>query len=58
MSKNKPSEKQLEEHVKIIVAGAILIYDKSKSDHVYLFNVDDISGIVKKITTGIMEKLS
>lgn len=58
MSKTKHSEKQLEEHVRIIVAGAILTYDKSKSDHVYLFDVDDITGIVKKITTGIMEKLS
>lgn len=57
MSKNKTSEKQLEEHVRIIVAGAILIYDKSKSDHVYLFDVDDISGIVKKITDGIVEVL-
>ena len=58
MSKPKHPEKQLEEHVRIIVAGAILIYDKSKSDHVYLFDVDDISGIVKKITAGIVEALS
>lgn len=57
MSNPKTSEKQLEEHVRVIVAGAILIYDKSKSDHVYLFDVDDITGIVRKITAGVMEAL-
>lgn len=58
MSKPKHPEEQLEERVQSIVFSAIITYDKSKSDHVYLFDVDDMSDIVKKITDGIVEALS
>ena len=58
MSKTKHPEKHLKKQVQSIVASAILTYDKSKSDHVYLFNVADMSDIVKKITDGIVEALS
>lgn len=58
MSKNKTTEKHLETKVKNIVFDAIFLYDKSKSGDVYLFNVADMSDIVKKITDGIVEALS
>lgn len=58
MSKNKTTEKHLETKVKHIVSDAIFLYDKSKSADVYLFNVADMSDIVKKITDGIVEALS
>lgn len=58
MSKNKHPEKHLEEQVQSIVASAIFLYDKSKSDHVYLFDVADMSDIVKKIASSIVEELS
>nr|DAU79583.1 MAG TPA: hypothetical protein [Caudoviricetes sp.] len=58
MSKNKHPEKHLETKVKHIVFDAIFLYDKSKSGDVYLFNVADMSDIVKKITDGIVEVLS
>ena len=58
MSKNKTTEKHLETKVKHIVFDTIDLYDKSKSDDVYLFNVADMSGIVKKITADIVEALS
>lgn len=58
MSKNKTTEKHLETKVKHIVSDAIFLYDKSKSGDVYLFNVADMSDIVKKITDGIVEALS
>ena len=58
MSKTKHPEKHLEKRVQSIVASAIFLYDKSKSDHVYLFNVADMSDIAKKITADIVEELS
>lgn len=58
MSKNKHPEKHLETKIKNIVFDAIFLYDKSKSGDVYLFNVADMSDIVKKITAGIVEALS
>ena len=58
MSTHKTTEKHLETKVKHIVFDTIDLYDKSKSDDVYLFNVADMSGIVKKITDGIVEALS
>lgn len=58
MSKTKHPEKQLEKRVQSIVSDAIFLYDKSKSGDVYLFNVADMQGIVKKITDGIVEALS
>ena len=58
MSKNKTTEKHLETKVKHIVSDTLFRYDKSKSADVYLFNVADMSGIVKKITDGIVEALS
>lgn len=58
MSKTKHPEKQLEKRVQSIVFDAIFLYDKSKSGDVYLFNVADMSDIVKKITAGIVEVLS
>lgn len=58
MSKNKTTEKHLETKVKHIVSDTLFRYDKSKSGDVYLFNVADMSGIVKKITDGIVEALS
>ena len=58
MSKNKTTEKHLETKVKHIVFDAIFLYDKSKSGDVYLFNVADMSDIVKKITADIVEELS
>ena len=58
MSKNKTTEKHLETKVKNIVSDTLFLYDKSKSADVYLFNVADMSGIVKKITDGIVEALS
>ena len=58
MSKTKHPEKHLETKVKHIVFDTIDLYDKSKSDDVYLFNVADMSDIVKKITDGIVEALS
>ena len=58
MSKNKHPEKHLETKIKNIVFDAIFLYDKSKSGDVYLFHTADMSGIVKKITDGIVEALS
>lgn len=58
MSKNKTTEKHLETKVKHIVSDTLFRYDMSKSADVYLFNVADMSGIVKKITDGIVEALS
>lgn len=58
MSKNKTTEKHLETKVKHIVSDTLFRYDKSKSADVYLFNTADMSGIVKKITDGIVEALS
>ena len=58
MSKSNHPEKHLETKVKHIVFNAIFLYDKSKSADVYLFNTADMSGIVKKITDGIVEALS
>ena len=58
MSKNKTTEKHLETKVKHIVSDTLFRYDKSKSGDVYLFNTADMSGIVKKITDGIVEELS
>ena len=58
MSKTKHPEKHLETKIKNIVFDAIFLYDKSKSGDVYLFNVADMSDIVKKITADIVEELS
>ena len=58
MSKNKTTEKHLETKVKHIVSDTLFRYDMSKSADVYLFNVADMSDIVKKITDGIVEALS
>ena len=58
MSKNKTTEKHLENKITRIVFDAIDTYDKSKSDDVYLFNTADMSDIVKKITADIVEALS
>lgn len=58
MSKTKTTEKHLETKVKNIVSDTLFLYDKSKSGDVYLFNVADMSDIVKKITDGIVEVLS
>ena len=58
MSKTKHPEKHLETKVKNIVFDTLFLYDKSKSGDVYLFNVADMSDIVKKITDGIVEALS
>lgn len=58
MSKTKTTEKHLENKITRIVFDAIFSYDKSKSADVYLFNVADMSDIVKKITDGIVEALS
>lgn len=58
MSKNKTTEKHLETKVKHIVSDTLFRYDMSKSGDVYLFNTADMSGIVKKITDGIVEALS
>ena len=58
MSKNKTTEKHLETKVKHIVSDTLFRYDMSKSADVYLFNVADMGGIVKKITDGIVEALS
>ena len=58
MSKNKTTEKHLESKITRIVFDAIDTYDKSKSADVYLYDVADMSGIVKKITDGIVEALS
>ena len=58
MSKTKTTEKHLETKVKHIVSDTLFLYDKSKSADVYLFNTADMSGIVKKITDGIVEALS
>ena len=58
MSKNKTTEKPLETKIARIVFDAIATYDKSKSGDVYLFNVADMSDIVKKITADIVEELS
>ena len=58
MSKTKATEKHLETKVKHIVSDTLFLYDKSKSDDVYLFNTDDMSDIVKKITDVIVEALS
>ena len=58
MSKTKHPEKHLENKITRIVFDAIATYDKSKSADVYLFNTADMSGIVKKITDGIVEALS
>ena len=58
MSKTKTTEKHLETKVKHIVSDTLFLFDKSKSDDVYLFNVADMSDIVKKITDGIVEVLS
>ena len=58
MSKNKTTEKHLETKVKHIVSYTLFLFDKSKSADEYLFNVADMSDIVKKITDGIVEALS
>ena len=60
MSKNKTpkKEKHLEKRIRKIVSDTLFAFDKSKSGDVYLFNVADMSGIVKKITDGIVEALS
>ena len=58
MSKNKTTEKHLETKVKHIVSDTLFLFDKSKSADVYLFNVADMSDIVKKITADIVEELS
>lgn len=58
MSKNKHPEKHLETKVKHIVSDTLFLFDKSKSADVYLYDVADMSGIVKKITDGIVEALS
>ena len=58
MSKNKTTEKHLETKLKHIVSDTLFRYDMSKSADVYLFNTADMSGIVKKITDGIVEALS
>lgn len=58
MSKTKTTEKHLETKIKNIVFDAIFLYDKSKSDDMYLFNVADMHDIVKKITDDIVEALS
>ena len=58
MSKNKTTEKHLETKVKHIVSDTLFRYDMSKSADVYLFNVADMSDIVKKITADIVEELS
>ena len=58
MSKNKTTEKHLEKRIRKIVSDTLFLYDKSKSGDVYLFNTADMSGIVKKITDGIVEALS
>ena len=58
MSKNKTTEKHLEKRIRKIVSDTFFLYDQSKSADVYLFNVADMSGIVKKITDGIVEALS
>ena len=51
-------EKHLEKRIRKIVSDTLFAFDKSKSGDVYLFNVADMSGIVKKITDGIVEALS
>ena len=58
MSKTKHPEKHLETKIKHIVSDTLFRYDMSKSADVYLFNVADMGGIVKKITDGIVEALS
>ena len=58
MSKNKTTEKHLEKRIRKIVSDTLFRYDQSKSADVYLFNTSDMSGIVKKITDGIVEALS
>ena len=58
MSKTKHPEKHLDNKITRIVFDAIATYDKSKSGDVYLFNVADMSDIVKKITADIVEELS
>ena len=58
MSKSNHPEKHLETKIKNIVSDTLFLFDKSKSAAVYLFNVADMSGIVKKITDGIVEALS
>lgn len=58
MSKNKTTEKHLETKIKNIVFDTIFAFDKSKSGNVYLYDVADMSDIVKKITDGIVEALS
>ena len=58
MSKNKTTEKHLETKVKHIVSDTLFLFDKSKSADVYLYDVADMSDIVKKITDGIVAALS
>ena len=58
MSKTKHPEKHLETKVKHIVSDTLFLFDKSKSADVYLYDVADMSDIVKKITDGIVEALS
>lgn len=58
MSKTKTTEKHLETKVKHIVSDTLFLFDKSKSADVYLYDVADMSDIVKKITDGIVEALS
>lgn len=58
MSKNKHPEKHLENKITRIVSDTFFAFDMSKSGDVYLFNTADMSGIVKKITDGIVEALS
>ena len=51
-------EKHLEKRIRKIVSDTFFAFDMSKSGDVYLFHTADMSGIVKKITDGIVEVLS
>ena len=56
--KAQKKEKRLEKRIRKIMSDTFFSFDMSKSADVYLFNTADMSGIVKKITDGIVEALS
>lgn len=56
--KTPKKEKELETRIRSIVFDTIFAFDKSKSGNVYLYDVDDMPCIVRRITAGIVESLS